>query len=382
MRDGDLRGSPRVGHRAATDDGSCNRKGDRAKGLVGARLYGEGMSSITRSIVGPEVSAGSLSQIATPFLDPRVTLDGDRVRALATTLRRGASESEYQPLLWDDDRFWLTIASPEERSQFMAVGNALNFRFWELADGDGVSAAGGRLDGEYLVGSMYMWRRLRLVLERDEFPLLDAQKLARLEPDQLRALLADDEGGDPLAPGFDDRLANLRDLGAVLSRDWGGQFNNLLAVADDDLETFFALSATVRAYDDPLRKLSTVNAIMLSGSGLTQFRQTIPPAIDYHVAKQLLRIGAVRVALPVEADLSTSNLLDPDVAMAIRATSLIALEQVCALADLPGDIVDNVLWSNRRVCAEPTPICSACPLLTACGQRVAIQRPLELTRYY
>lgn len=371
-----------MGHRAATEDGSCNRTRDRAKGLVGARLYGEGMSSITRSIVGPEVSAGSLTQIATPFLDPRVTLGGDRVRALAATLRRGASESEYQPLLWDDDRFWLTIASPEERSQFMAVGNALNFRFWELAGGDGVSPAGGRLDGEYLVGSMYMWRRLRLVLERDEFPLLDAQQLARLEPDQLRALLADDEGGDPLAPGFDDRLANLRDLGAVLSRDWGGQFSNLLAVADDDLETFFALSATARAYDDPLRKLSTVNAIMLSGSGLTQFRQTIPPAIDYHVAKQLLRIGAVRVDLPVEADLSTPKLLDPDVAMAIRAASLIALEQVCALADLPGDIVDNVLWSNRRVCAEPTPNCSACPLLTACGQRVAIQRPLELTRYY
>ena len=263
-----LRGGPRMGHRAATEDGSCNRTRDRAKGLVGARLYGEGMSSITRSIVGPEVSAGSLSQIATPFLDPRVTLGGDRVRALAATLRRGASESEYQPLLWDDDRFWLTIASPEERSQFMAVGNALNFRFWELADGDGVSPAGGRLDGEYLVGSMYMWRRLRLVLERDEFPLLDARQLARLEPDQLRALLADDEGGDPLAPGFDDRLANLRDLGAVLSRDWDGQFSNLLAVADDDLETFFALSATARAYDDPLRKLSTVNAIMLSGSGL------------------------------------------------------------------------------------------------------------------
>lgn len=50
------------------------------KALSGARLYGEGMSPITRSIAGPEASAGSLSQIATPFLDPRVTLGDDRVR--------------------------------------------------------------------------------------------------------------------------------------------------------------------------------------------------------------------------------------------------------------------------------------------------------------
>jgi Potential Queuosine, Q, salvage protein family len=311
----------------------------------------------------------------------RVWLSEERIDALATVLRHETGGSTSLALKWDDDRFWLAHASAEDQAQYLAVGNSLNFRFWTRTEA-GMSPTGGMLQGDFLVGSTYMWRRLRLIIERDEYPLLDANALAALDQDQLEALLADDSGGNPLHPGLSERLANLRDLGAVLGRDWGGRFHNLLNAASEDLDAFFALSATIRAFNDPLRKLSSVNAIMLSGTGLVRFRQTIPPAIDYHVAKQLLRMGVVLVDEQLEADLCGQQLLESAAGMSIRAASLAALEQVCERTGLPGDLVDNILWSNRHICAEPVPHCQACPLRSACQQRTEIQRPLELTRFY
>ena len=112
-------------------------------------------------------------------------------------------------------------ASRADRCQFLAVGNAINFRFWDLSAGKEFVPSVGRVEGETFRGSMYMWRRLRLAVARGEF-LLDAGWLAELTPQRLEEAFADDEGRFPLHPGVDDRVTNLRDLGSPTPSIVGG----------------------------------------------------------------------------------------------------------------------------------------------------------------
>ena len=74
---------------------------------------------------------------------------------------------------------------------------------------------------------------------------------------------------------------------------WGGEFVNVVDAARGSLTRFAELSATFRAFDDPVRKLTMVNAIMLAGSGLTHFDEEPLPGIDYHLIKQAVRQGLV-----------------------------------------------------------------------------------------
>lgn len=301
------------------------------------------------------------------------------VAALAEALRGVTLVAS--PSTWSDDRFWLASAGDVDRRQFIAVGNALNFRFWSHS-ADGVHSMSGVLAGERFVGSMYMWRRMRMLVERDEYPILSAQHLTRITIDGFRELFSDDFGDNPLREGISDRVCNLVDLGEKLTRHWGGEFSNLVQASRGSLDSFFAHSARFRAYDDPLGKLTSVNAIMLSGAGLASFDSEIPPATDYHIVKQLLRFGAVDVDPITYEDLVQSKLLAPAVAMTIRKVCLVAIVEACKLGKLSGALVDNILWQNRRVCLEPVPNCGECGLFSACGRRVEMQRPLETTRYY
>lgn len=303
------------------------------------------------------------------------------VDALASALQYAVAAVDSVTETWSDDRFWLASGSPEERCQYIAIGNAINFRFWRPAV-TGIEVLGGRLKGHHFVGSLYMWRRLRLIVERSEFPILSAEFLAHLDTPTFERLFADDGGRNPLSEAAEDRVRNLRDLGVRLSERWHGRFANVIGSAGDSLPVFFALSAQFRAYDDPLRKLSSVNAIMLSGAGLARFSHDIPAAMDYHIAKQVLRFGAVDVDPMTASALAKQDVLPNEVGSAIRTACLDALTQACARAQVAGSLADNLLWRNRTVCTEPAPKCSSCPLNQFCARRVALQRPLEITRYY
>lgn len=303
------------------------------------------------------------------------------VDALASALESAVGGAESVVEAWSDDRFWFASGSGDERCQYFAVGNAINFRFWRPG-GTGIEVLGGSLNGDFFVGSLYMWRRLRLIVERREFPILSAERLEQLDVRAFSQLFGDDQGRNPLGEAVEDRVRNLRDLGARLREHWHGEFADVVDAADGSLSDFFALCAQFRAYDDPLRKLSSVNAIMLSGAGLAQFTDDVPAAMDYHIAKQLLRFGAVDVDRQTAKDLARQDLLPSGIGSVIRAACLDALKQACGRAHISGSIADNVLWRNRTVCAEPVPECSRCPLNRRCARRVALQRPLELTRYY
>lgn len=305
-----------------------------------------------------------------------------RIAAILRTRFQGATPEQVK---WDNPIFWNVEASRARRCQFLAIGNAINFRFWSLANGDVIPST-GVIDGTEYRGSMYMWRRLRLGVARGDF-CLDAKFLEALTPEQFERAFSDDNGHLPLTPGLGDRIANLVDLGTQLENHWSGEFSNVIDAAEGSLDSFVTLSASFRAFDDPVQKLTMVNAIMLTGSDLVAFDPSPKPGIDYHLVKQAVRQGLVDAPLLTRSKLATGQLLTSGESLALRSATLEAVLAVADNAGISTAFVDNLYWLNRRICDETRPAClrdesPRCPFESACMRRTELGIPLEITRYY
>jgi hypothetical protein len=293
----------------------------------------------------------------------------------------------FQRATWDDGHFWNVDDDAASRSQFFAIGNSVNFRFWSL-EAAGMRPARGMLDGSEYQGAMYMWRALRRALDQTDGRLLEADFLASLSDTDFDRIFADDAGRNPLDPGREQRIANLRDLGAHLLARWNGSFFDLVKSTGGSLVELARLSRDIRAFDDPLWKLTMLTAILHSGSGAYRFEDEPLPAIDYHLLKQTLRQGIVRPNPVLGQEVTASRLLRPEDALELRRLALIAFVGISERTGLSGEVLDNRYWLNRVNCTDPDPVCldpaiaDRCPFHGACLQFTQLERPLELTRYY
>jgi hypothetical protein len=316
-----------------------------------------------------------------------IGIDYLALRRMAATLRDDPETKGMRPFGWNDDTYWLVDAAPTMRSQYLAVGNSMNFRFWSLEDGR-LRPAVGQRGGRSLQGSMYMWRSLRECVADDAIPVLSARFLSRITDDEFCEIFRDDSGINPMEVGLEDRVANLRDLGRRLMNEWGGEFANLVEASCHALSSFARYSSQFRAYDDPICKLTMVNAIMQGGSGLVKFDQEPLPGIDYELVRQLLRMGILRPRNDIGLKLSTRTILSAGEAGELRRVALSALMKVSDIADFPCDVLDNRLWRNRIKCTDRMPVCRQhgrgheCPFVNVCAQITEFGMPLEITRYY
>jgi hypothetical protein len=316
-----------------------------------------------------------------------VTTDERQLDRIAEQVLSRPDFRNATPARWDDPLFWNVEGSLEERSQYLTIGNAINFRFWRLNAGQLIGAA-GTIGGKQFRGSMYMWRCLRRCVDDATFPLLDAKFLAQINDDQFNRIFRDDSGDNPLQIAGRDRIANLRDLGRQLLANWGGQFYQVLEASRRSLVEFAKLSKTIRAFDDPIYKLTMVNAILHSGSGVFSFKENLLPGIDYELVRQLLRQGVVRPCNELERKLSRFIRLKASEAYELRRIAMSALIQLSQRTGLKGDVLDNRYWWNRVMCTESSPVClrtaeaASCPFYPSCEQHVGLHRPIEITRYY
>jgi Potential Queuosine, Q, salvage protein family len=314
-------------------------------------------------------------------------VDRDQLNRMAQHLASRPDFLEFVPARWDDPLFWNPTDPTTQRSQLFAVGNTINFRFWRLDSGRMVPAM-GTIDGVTYRGAMYMWRSLRRTLDRADLPILDASFLARLSADEFDAIFADDGDVNPLAIARDERIANLRDLGQTLMSSWQGSFYRLVEASRGSLVEFARLSRGIRAFDDQLYKLTMVNAIMHSGSGVYGFVDRPMPAIDYHLVRHALRQELIKPSPRIAAKLKGGLLLEEHEAYELRRVTLSALLDVADLVGIDGEVLDNKYWLNRSNCTDTDPVClnpelaSRCPFLGACAQETSFGLPLELTRYY
>ena len=315
-----------------------------------------------------------------------VGVDWPALDRLATALRDDPAFTKVARFGWDDEAYWLVDAAPAARAQYLAVGNSINFRFWSLPGGL-LQTAGGTLNGDPLQGSMYMWRSLRRCVADGNMPILSARFLDQITADELDLLFKDDSGVNPI-PAIQERVANLRNLGGRLMDTWEGEFINLIVASKSKLELFARYSAQFRAYDDPICKLTMVNAIMQRGSGLVEFDEDPLPGIDYELVRQLLRMGILRPSHRLGSKLRYKSLLDAGESAELQRIALAALLQISNRSGVSCDVLDNKLWMNRTKCTNERPVCRQagraheCPFVDTCAQITELGMPLELTRYY
>jgi hypothetical protein len=315
-----------------------------------------------------------------------VQIDGARLKRMADHVARQLDLGAVTPVGWDDPLFWNTEGTAEQRSQFFAIGNSINFRFWRLADGNVVPAR-GVIEGREFRGAMYMWRSLRRSLARVDVPLLEAEFLANLSEADFDAIFADDRGHNPLSVAQAERIANLRDLGRCLLANWDGKFFELVRTSGGSLVEFARRSSRLRAFDDPLYKLTMVNAIQHSGSRVYEFRDDPLPAIDYHLLRQGLRQGLLKPATTLRSRLTKSEPMSAREGHELRRIALVAFVELSAISGASGQVLDNRYWSNRVNCTDQ-PVCldettaTRCPFLDACARATQFALPIELTRYY
>lgn len=317
----------------------------------------------------------------------QVDIDWTQIDRISAHLQAQPELRQFEPATWDDDTFWNVDDPPCRRSQFFAVGNAINFRFWSL-QGSHVRPATGTLDGKSYRGAMYMWRALRRELERGTDRILDAEFLASMTESDFDSIFRDDNGLKPLAVAGAERLANLRDLGQNLLTGWDGQFFNVLKSTDGSIVRFARQSRCFRAFDDPIYKLTMVNAILHSGSGVYEFKDEPLPGVDYHLLRHSLRQGLLLPHSALERKLKASELLSSTEAYDLRRLALIAYIAVAERTGLSGAVLDNRYWLNRVNCTDIDPVCLnestalRCPFYGACAKATDFALPLELTRYY
>jgi hypothetical protein len=315
-----------------------------------------------------------------------VAIDRSQLERMADHISSKLDATSFSRARWDDPLFWNVEGSDEDRSQYFAIGCAINFRFWTLQHDQLVPAA-GCIEGEHFRGAMYMWRCLRRALDRRIIDLLDAQTLANLTDDDFDAIFTDDDEINPLAVARADRLANLRDLGERLYVGWDGAFFNLVTACCGSLATFAHLSKEFRAFDDPVYKLTMVNGILHLGSGVYEFVDEPLPAIDYHLLRQALRQGILRPSASLAAKLTQMSVLDQKEAQELRRVALAAFVELATSAAISGELLDNRYWMNRVNCSD-IPVCldpetaPVCPFLETCERATQFALPIELTRYY
>jgi hypothetical protein len=292
---------------------------------------------------------------------------------------------DYHAFSWDKEPFWLNRETPaEDRSQYFAVANSVNFRFWELKNGKD-SPTKGVIDGKEFSGSMYMWRALYRSYHQDS-KQFSAEHLAELDEEGFDKLFNDDNGHNPLSVGKEERIANLNDLGKVLNEKYDGKFINVIKASRGSLENFTERSREFRSFNDPVQKLTMVNAILHNGSGVADFKDQPFAGIDYHLLRHALRQGLVEPNPETKRKLENRESLDYEEGIELRRQTLLAFNQLSDKTGISGEILDNKYWLNRKNCSDE-PVCltdeSKCPFSAKCKKLINYKLPIEKnTRYY
>jgi len=339
---------------------------------------------VTKHISTPEVAQALRIDFSSSDF---ANLDSKKIDSICQHIKSRIDFTEYQREVWDNPLFYNSRDTKPNRSQFFAIGNAINFRYWKLGP-EGIISLKGKKGGKEFGGAEYMWRSLSVCLERKQYPLLEASFLANITEVQFNSIFSTDYGEDLFAVGKEDRLNNLRDLGSKLASKWDGSFFNVVNEANSSLIDFCHLSREFIAFDDPIYKLTMVNAIIHSGSSVAQFDADPLPGIDYQLLKQLLRIGILHPLGNIESKLRNQEILTSEEAYELRRSALHCFVIISGKTKISGEILDNKFWMNRKKCRDINPVClvretaSDCPFWGVCDRQISFKIPLEMTRYY
>jgi len=310
-----------------------------------------------------------------------VQIDKQKEKEIVKYMISKKEFEDYKPYDWSDYNFWIPNGEGKDVvSQFFALGNAINFRYWEMKNGKFVYCE-SKKDGIEARGAKYMWRCIKIAYESGNFDIFNTKKLANMKINQFKDIFRADSGNIPI-PHLKDRVENWNDFGWKLYEYWGSEFYNLIKEAGKSLHQFIQLSRQFRAFEDPLCKMIMVNAILHQGRKITNFKENVFPGIDYHLVKENLRIGILRPNKTITKKLKNEKYLLKTEMREIRNACLKIFLYLMKETGINGDVLDNMWWSNGKKCSKDNPRCNECVFSPVCEKNLFYKIPLEKTRYY
>lgn len=275
-----------------------------------------------------------------------VQINMDRVRAFVATFR-------HEPI-----RHWMTLEpfslthlSEEEQLFAQLLLSAWAFCYWGEPKWT-IEYNGEQLDGFY--GNVACVRRAM----EEGIPLLDPLACASMTSETLVHVFR----GNVDIPLFVERLAMIREIGAVVTRQYGGSITAMISAADGDAlqlldnlirdflcfhdtsmytgrETYFQKRAVFFVMN--MHRWRT----MRGEKGLASFHQ-IPACSDYKIPQMLRQQGILvyHDALAARVDAKIEIPHGAPEAVEIRAGTIQAIERIAEATGAAPQDVSDVLW--------------------------------------
>jgi hypothetical protein len=353
---------------------------------VEAARHGIAQAAETIGAVGPAALLNE-SPAPEPPADDRVHIDDDRLSRLASLL---APREDVRP--FDFTGELLPPAGHPRALDYFFAATLQQFGFWRL-EGDRYAAPMiASLGGRALKGSDYLWAAYRRwMMDAPDGLRPDAQ--AELDREAFDARLRADDGSVPLAEpelffhaarayGRDMTALGLTPPGVVLWAAFRGSVN-----AQGGVSALLGQLDHVGGYkEDPLRKKSALLALILRERPerfLPADGDDVPPIVDYHVQRSLLRLGVVEVVDDtLRARLVARQTLEPDEEWAVRRAAFRAMESLRTESGRSMAACDYFLFQMRHRCPEMRePECPRCPADPVCDRKELFQPVLRTTFY-
>ena len=318
-----------------------------------------------------------------PPEDCRVVLDADGLGRVAAVLEKSP---EVRAFDFVGDLF-PPVGHPRALDFFFAA-TLQQFGFWSLDEGRWGGPMVAPLGGRLLKGSDYLWAAYRRWMDHD--PLgLSTEGQAALETSTFDRRLADDEGRQPLpeaclyldaARSYGTDMTTLDLTPAVV-------VGRAAAAASPAAALLMQLDHVGGYKEDPLRKKSALLALILRERPegfVPRTGDDVPPIVDYHVQRSLLRLGVLRVEdEALAARLVARRLLEPGDEQAVRRAAFRAMSRLRDESGRGMAACDYFLFQMRHRCPETRePECALCPADPACAHRKELFQPVFRTTFY
>ena len=263
------------------------------------------------------------------------------------------------------------------------------FGFWTTKDGHYDQPMYAPIGGRELKGSDFIWAAYRRWLDQDPDGL-SAHAHAKLNQAWFDYRLRDDSKRNPLpAPDLhlEQALSYGHDLTAL------GLTPKLIVEhankAEQPLRAFLEHLDQIGGYkEDPLRKKSALLAAILYARPERFLHwgedEEIPPIIDYHLQRSCLRIGLIEVAPGgLRRKLESRQAVSETDEQSIRQAAFEALTMMHAQTGKPMAALDWFFFQNRHRCPEMNdPVCSECPIDSACAHHKELFQPVIRSTFY
>lgn len=268
---------------------------------------------------------------------------------------------------WDDVHHFR--GPPEETATYILILDTLNFCFWPTP---GQKRWAITYHGAVLSGYMALASTLKVAME-EGIPLMDAQFLADLRKEDLANIL----GGKGDLQLMGHRLAALRELGGLLSAEYGGKAHVLIASARRSARKLAHLLASklssfrdVATYDDKtvaFLKRAQIVAADLHGAfqgkswGAFTDMNRLTAFADYKVPQVLRHFNMLRYEPELAEKVDRQILLEAGgrEEVEIRANTIVAVERIREALERQGRRlhafqIDGTLWDLGQEAAYRT----------------------------